>query len=310
LQDYINKHILSLIRKYGTKKKCYFKNSSIKIMKTRLLGVLFIGITCLFVLQSVSSGRAASGGQDRTGAPGSLGACTACHANNGAFSNPQMEVIVKNAMGAVVASYVPGDTYTLEFNVSSGGTPNGYGMQAVVLDASNANTGDLLTTSTANTQLSTIGNGREFVEHQGRSGTGMFVATWEAPAVGTGDVIVYGVGMAVNGSGTAGDNTSSTTQVILTESPASSIDDLNIEESSWKLFPIPNDGGFNITNKDETGPIMVQVYDLQGRSVYSENVVLDHLGTHFMYCKDLVSGIYVVKMQGEKTSGTQRMIVR
>lgn len=27
-------------------------------MKTRLLGVLFIGITCLFLLQSVSSGRA------------------------------------------------------------------------------------------------------------------------------------------------------------------------------------------------------------------------------------------------------------
>lgn len=279
-------------------------------MKTRLLGFLFTGITCLFVLQSVSSGRAASGGQDRTGAPGSLGACTACHANNGAFSNPEMEVVVKDAMGVVVTSYVPGDTYTLEFNVSSGGNPNGYGMQAVLLDASNANAGNLLTTTTANTQLSTISNGREFVEHQGRSTTGMFIATWEAPAAGTGDVLVYSIGIAVNGAGTSGDNTSPTVQTVLSESPASSIDDLNIEASNWKIFPTPNNGGFNITNKNETGSISVQVYDMQGRSVYSENIVLDHNGNHFMYCKDLIPGIYAVEIQGETTRETQQMIVR
>lgn len=279
-------------------------------MKTRLLGVLFIGITCLFLLQSVSSGRAASGGQDRTGAPGSLGTCIACHANNGSFSNPQLEVIVRDAMGALVTSYVPGDEYALEFKVTSGGTPSGYGMQAVVLDASNANTGDFLTTLTLNTQLSAIGNGRVFVEHQGRSATGTFIATWEAPAAGTGDVTIYGVGMAVNGSGTLGDNTSATVPVVLSESPASSINDLNKEESSWKIFPIPNNGGFNITNKEETGTVNVQVYDLQGRSVHSENVVLDHLGTHFLYCKDLIPGIYIVEMQSEKSQHTQQMIVK
>lgn len=280
-------------------------------MKTRLLGVLFIGITFLFVLQSASGGRAAVGGQDRTGAPGALGsACTACHANNGAFTNPQMGVVVKNAMGTVVTDYVPGDTYTIEFNVTSGGTPSGYGMQAVILDAANANVGDLLSTTTANTQLSTIANGREFVEHQGRSSTGTFIATWTAPVVGTGAVTIYGIGMAVNGSGTAGDNTSSTTQVVLSESPASSVDDLNREESSFNIFPSPNNGAFNVTNRAEKGPITVQVYNLEGRSVYSENVVLDHNGSHFIYCKNLVPGIYVVEMQSEKTRQVQQMIVQ
>jgi hypothetical protein len=285
-------------------------NSSIKVMKTRLLGVLFIGITFLFVLQSASGGRAAVGGQDRTGAPGSLGACTACHANNGSFSSPQIGIVVKDAMGTTVTDYVPGDTYTLEFSVTSGGTPNGYGMQAVVLDGSSANTGDLLATTTANTQLATTTNNREFVEHQGRSSTGMFIATWEAPAVGTGDVTVYGIGMAVNGSGTAGDNTSSTTQFVLSESPASGIDDLNREESSFDIFPMPNDGTFKVRNKGITGPITIQVYNLEGRSVYSEDLVLDHNGSHFLYCKNLIPGIYVVEMQGEKTRQTQQMIVR
>jgi hypothetical protein len=299
-----------LIRKYCTKKKYYFKNSSINVMKTRLLGVLFIGVTSLFVLQSASGGRAASGGQDRTGAPGSLSTCTACHGNNGAFTSPQIGVVVKDATGTVATSYVPGDIYTLEYTVTSGGTPNGYGMQSVILDASNENAGDLLTTTTASTQLSTIANSREFVEHLGRSSTGVFIATWEAPAAGTGAVTVYGIGMAVNGAGTAGDNTSPTAQVVLSESPASGIYDLTIGESGLNIFPIPNNGGFTMTNKDETGSVIVQIYNLEGRSVYSENMDLDHNGTLFMYCKDLVPGIYVVEMQGEKTRQTQRMIVR
>lgn len=279
-------------------------------MKTRLLGFLFIGVTFLFVLQSASGGRAASGGQDRTGAPGSLSTCTACHANNGAFSNPQIGVVVKDATGTVVTSYVPGDTYTLEYTVTSGGTPNGYGMQSVILDASNANAGDFLAETTANTQLATIANGREFIEHLGRSSTGIFIATWEAPVVGTGDVTVYSIGMAVNGSGAAGDNTSSTAQVVLSESPASNIYDLTREDSNFDIFPIPNNGKFNITNKGETGPVTVQIYNLESRSVYSENVDLDHNGTQLIYCKDLVPGIYVVEIQGEKTRQTQQMIVR
>ncbi|CAA6829220.1 MAG: Collagenase, putative [uncultured Aureispira sp.] len=279
-------------------------------MKTRLLGVLFIGITFLFVLQSSSGGRASVGGQDRTGSPGSLGTCTACHANNGAFTSPQLGVVVKDAMGTIVTSYVPGDTYTLEFNVTSGGTPNGYGMQAVILDASNVSAGDLLTTTTANTQLVTIANGREILEHQGRSSTGVFIATWEAPVVGTGNITVYGIGIAVNGSGTSNDNVSSTTQVILSESPASSIDYLNREASSWVISPMPNNGAFNITNRGETGPITVQVYDLQGHRVYSDNLDVDHNGNLFIYCRDLVPGIYAVEIQSEKTRQTQQMIVR
>jgi hypothetical protein len=279
-------------------------------MKTKLLGVLFIGITFLFVLQSASGGRAALGGQDRTGAPGALGNCTACHANNGSFSNPQMGIIIKDATGTTVTSYVPGDSYTLEFSITSGGTPNGYGMQAVILDASNVNAGDMLSFSTANTQLSTIANGRQFVEHQGRSTSGMFTATWEAPVTGTGDVIIYGIGMAVNGSGTLGDNTSPTAQVALSESPASSIDDLYRNMASFNIFPMPNNGAFNVTNKGETGAVTIEVYNLEGRSVYSENLVLDYNGSHMLYCKNLVPGIYVVEMQSEKTRETQQMIVQ
>lgn len=279
-------------------------------MKTQLLGVLFIGITFLFVLQSASGGRAASGGQDRTGAPGSLGACTACHANNGSFSNPQIGIVVKDGSGSTVTSYVPGDTYTLEFTVTSGGTPNGYAMQAVILDATNANAGDFLATSTANTQLSIIGNGREFVEHQGVNGTGVFSATWEAPATGTGAVTIYGIGMAVNGTGgTPGDNTSPTNQVVLTESPASNITRLHGDESTFDIFPIPNNGSFNLTNRGEAGPASIQILTLEGRAVYEENV-LNLIGTHSIYCKDLVPGIYIVEIQGAKTRQTQRMIVR
>lgn len=280
-------------------------------MKIQLLGALFIGASLMFTLQSVSGGRAAVGGQDRTGAPGSLSSnCTLCHGSPGAFTNPQIGITVKDAMGTVVTSYVPGDTYTLEFAVTSNGAPAGYGMQAVVLDASNNNTGDMLAASTANTQLTTIGNGREFIEHSGRSSNGVFSTTWEAPASGTGTVTIYGIGMAVNGSGTGGDNTSSTTQLALTESPASNIAMPNLKIENFDVFPIPNNGTFQVTNKGEGGTTMVRVLDLHGKSVYNESMIFNDFGTHTIYCKNLVPGTYIVDIKGENSHQVQQMIVK
>ncbi|BDS11798.1 choice-of-anchor V domain-containing protein [Aureispira anguillae] len=279
-------------------------------MKTQLLGVLFAGATLMFTLQSVSGGRAALGGQDRTGAPGALSSdCTLCHSSQGSFSNPQIGITVKDASGTVVTSYVPGDIYTLEFAVTSGGTPVGYGMQAVALDASNNNAGDMIATSTSNTQLSTIGNGREFIEHSGRSSNGIFKTTWEAPVTGTGDVTIYGVGMAVNGASTSGDNTSPTTQFVLTESPASGVDLLDLETDNFDIFPIPNDGSFKVKNRGAAGSITIDVLDLQGRTVYSESAMVDGFGTHSIYCKNLIPGTYIITVKSNGVQQTQQMMV-
>lgn len=279
-------------------------------MKIQFLGILGIGITLVLLLQSASGGRAAMGGYDRSGAPGSSGACTNyCHAASGAFTNPVTTITVKDAGGNIVTSYVPGDTYTLEFEISSDGAPTGYGLQGVVLDGNDMNTGDMLAVSTSNTQLVTIANGREFVEHQGISATGMFRTTWQAPASGGGLVTIYAIGIAVNGDGgMSGDNVTPTAQYALTEATVSNINQL--EKSNYTVFPIPNNGTFQVKNNESTQALDIQVVDVRGQLVHSEVVRLDAGAVHTIHIADLASGIYSVVMNGEEKETIQMFVAK
>lgn len=280
-------------------------------MKLRLLTTAAIGLGMVLTLQSVSSGRAASGGQDRIGAPGSLGTdCTLCHSSPGAFTNPAIAIAVTDGNGNAVTSYMPGQTYNVSFTVTSDGSPAGYGMQAVALDASNANIGDFTGTTTNNTQLVTIGNGREIIEHQGRSSTGVFTGTWEAPAAGSGAVTIYGIGMAVNGGGTSGDNTSSTSQFTLSEDVASSLNKVADQAIDVAVFPMPNQGVFQVINQGKQAETTLQLVDLQGRILHSNQVILGQGETYNVNEPNLPAGIYLLHVQQGAEQRVEQIVVQ
>lgn len=267
-------------------------------------------ISLAIILQSVSGGRAAIGGQDRTGSPGALSTtCIACHSTAGSFTNPQLSITVKDNNGAAVNAYTAGETYTLEFQVSSNGTPNGYAMQAVVLDANNNNIGDLTNATTNNTQLSTITNGREFIEHSGRSSTGFFSCSWTAPAAGTGTVSIYGVGMAVNGSSTSGDNTSPSTQFDLTENVSTSINSTSFS-SEYSIFPMPNKGNFSLKNNSQAGLVRVVVYNLSGKEFYNNEIYLNSLDVRNIDIPDLNKGLYYVQISNQNNTQSLPLIIK
>lgn len=266
-------------------------------MKLRYFSFLFIASISLLVLQSVSSGRAANGGQDRTGSPGALSTtCIACHSSAGSFSNPQLGITVKDNNGNSVSSYTAGETYTLEFQVSSNGSPAGYAMQAVVLDASNSNTGDLSSASTSNTQLATISNGREFIEHLGRSSTGFFSCSWTAPTTGTGTVSIYGVGMAVNGVSTSGDNTSPSTQFDLSENVSTAVESV-VSDATYSVYPMPNKGHFNLRNNQTAGNSTIRVINLQGQELFQQRSFLEQNASLNIQIDDLANGLYFVQIE-------------
>jgi hypothetical protein len=279
-------------------------------MKLQLFYSLLFGAFVLLTLQSVSGGRAASGGQDRTGAPGSLGTCATCHGNPGAFSNTVINLTVTDGASNVVTSYMPGQTYTLAFTISSDGNPAGYGMQAIALDASDNNTGDMLLASTSNTQLSTITNGREFIEHQGTNPTNSFTTTWTAPASGTGDVTIHGIGMAVDGTGgTTGDNISATTPFSLTEALGSSISNISETKVSYQLFPNPSNGNVNLVNKGKAGESTIRIVDLLGQTVYDNQFFFDTNEQHYLELNDLIKGIYLVEIKKNQTTEVVQLVI-
>lgn len=270
-------------------------------MKIKILNSFVLILGLMLLLQSASGGRAANGEMDRTGAPGSAGTCGGyCHQSVGLHPNPQFGVTVKNAAGMNVNSYIPDETYTLEFTMTSGGAPVGYGMQAVILDSLNLNGGTMLTASTSNTQITTVSNGRSFVEHQGVNSTGVFRVTWTAPTVGTGALTVYGVGLAVDGSGTTnGDDFSAPIQFTLTENIVNDVKGLEKSSLKTAIFPNPSTGVFQLENKDKSGRRSIVVTNIQGQIVHQEEVYMEEKGMHSLALTELKSGIYIVQIQSD-----------
>ncbi len=157
---------------------------------TLLFSVLFIGF----------SGNPPNG---NTGAPGDS-LCTGCHSN----SNPNGFAGTVDVLN-FPSTITPNTTYNLTAEiVYTSGTPVRAGFQAVILDASNNNSGDLSTTD-PNVASTTAGS-REYVEHDPSQsfGTGTSVTynfDWVAPNAPNGEVITLYIaslfGNGANGNG-------------------------------------------------------------------------------------------------------------
>ena len=166
-----------------------------------------------------SGGVGAVSNQDRTGSPISSGTCANCHSGGSFGVNVTLDVF-DPVSGSSVTSYVPGSSYEVTFTVN--GTAPGYGFQSTVLNSSSTAGGSLSNPSGG--QIVTIG-GNSYLEHQGGSVSGVFQATWTAPAAGSGTITFYATGLGVNGNGgTSGDQSTSPFSQSLTEEVPTTID--------------------------------------------------------------------------------------
>lgn len=243
---------------------------SISAIKNGLFMVAFIGLSALFlnfnaqkpsvhispVFTPKVNGPAAQGVGDRTGSPvGGGQACMDCH-SGGSYS-PTIEITVKDGDNLIVDSYLPGETYTLEYTVSAGsGSPSGYGMQSLLISISpgHEEAGIVNSVSSSNTQISDVG-GHQYIEHLAASTSGIFTADWTAPAAGFGSIAVYGRGLAVNGTGnTSGDQETSSVVYSLSEAEITSISytsDMFCKNDSDPMVSIVGEAGGSFSASPE-----------------------------------------------------------
>lgn len=175
-------------------------------MKFRVVYTFLLLLFILFIFQSNSGGRAASG-DGSTMAPGDGIFCSTCHF--GGNYDPEINMtLLDPVLEEAVTEYVPGKTYKVIINISASNNPGGYGFQALVLkDADNTAVNNWVTAITQNTNFRTISNGRQYFEQNRRLATNEFEAEWTAPEESTGDITFYLAGNAVNGNGnTSGDS--------------------------------------------------------------------------------------------------------
>ncbi len=272
-------------------------------MKVNFLHTLALFLFIGLILQSASSGRAANGEIDATGSPLGQGDCgnVYCHGTGGGnatFTNPTVAVQIKDASGAVITSYIPDSVYTVELTVTSGGSPAGFGVQSVFLDSLNNKAGDFLSATTANTQISTVSSGVQYLEQNGMSTSGFFSGTWKAPSSGTGNVMLYARGLAVNNSSDySGDKATPSVLTILTESTVTYIPKVNSMETTFDIFPVPNNGTFYIRNKGASEEISIRIFDISGAEVYSESVFIEKTNQHSIHVNGLIKGLYSAQIK-------------
>ena len=269
---------------------------------------IFFGLAIFgLATMSNSSGRAAASGVGATTAPGDGTVCTTCHA--GGNFGASVDVKLKDlASGEEVTEYVPGVTYAVEVSIGTSVAPAGYGFQVIALqDSDNSSISTWANNVTANTQL-TDASGRQYFEQSGIASDNILEAEWTAPAAGTGSVTFYAAGNAVNGTGSTAGDQAVTNEITFTENTTST--SAGLAKLGIRLNTFPNPTVDNLTlmlETEESKDLIVNIYNLEGQKVDSQNVVAQPGENRFQFdVAAYTSGIYFVEI----TDGANRTSTR
>ena len=233
-------------------------------------------------------------------APGESGvSCNTCHNTPGNFV-PQIGLEVKDALGQVVTSYIPGAQYDLKVVVSGTNSPKAYGFQMTSLaDNGNTDMGVWSNLGQRVKQITLIGS--KYLEQSSPRVDGIVKTKWTAPSQDKGNISFYFAGLAVNLSGNDSGDNHVTGKLTLSPSQTSSTQNLNTNQSF--LYPNPTKDILTITSDKNIHNLVF--YNISGQKVAqirNENGRVD--------ISKLQQGVYIVNSMSEEGSilGSQRIL--
>jgi hypothetical protein len=288
-------------------------------MKRTFTFIAFLGVLAIL---SFSGGRASSGDEGNTGAPGDAlnGAnaktCQFCH-STGAFGPPTMKIELYDSIGTTKwTTYRPGLVHTVRVTTTATGTPVGYGFQMIdIKKTGNTPIAGFLqqgfqtasNVQIAKTSAGSVTPNRTYAEHRGVSSSPIFNVKWKAPAVGTGAVVFYTAGTAVNGnSGQTGDGATSTSQEFA-EGTTSTKDVEGVFR--FEVFGQGNTEGVSLLlTSDRARAVTVRVCNLEGKIVANEkwNIVSGDNIRSIPLCA--VRGAYLIQMLDNQMVITKKIV--
>lgn len=177
-------------------------------MKLNFVYTSFAVLLIAIISMGNSGGRATVAGSGNTGAPGDAGStCISCHGGSTDIE-VGLDIAITDGDGNSIEKYVPGTVYNGSVTINpTMGAPAAYGFQIVAINAALNEDGESVNTfanPSANTQLATIANGRQYAEHNGPSGTdNVFTFEWTAPEANSGTVTFSSIPVATGLTSTA-----------------------------------------------------------------------------------------------------------
>jgi hypothetical protein len=291
-------------------------------MKKSFTPIILIAFLSLFILLSFSGGRAASGDEGNTGAPGdamngsSPLTCQFCH-SAGAFGPPILSIALLDSAGtANLTTYKPGLVHTLRVTLAASGSPRGYGFQMIdIKKIGNTPVKGFLvqgSQTATNVQIATTSAqsatpNRTYAEHRGVGTSPIFNVKWRAPAKGAGAIVFYAAGNAVNGNNDqTGDGSTSTSQEFAEGTTATKDLAKNIR---FEVFNGGNTEGVSLLlTSEKAQSVQLRVCNLAGQVVSTDkweiasgdNIRALHLGN--------VRGAYLIQVIDNQRVITKKII--
>lgn len=278
----------------------WFRLQDLNTMRRPTLSILTVSllVASTLFLMSNSSGVAHQQNKDRTGAPGSDNTCQQCHA--GGNYNPDIQVYLALPLGGGTvgdSQYVPGAVHTVVVEVSSNGTPAGYGVHGAVVFADGSDAGELIDQEPNDCIWLDEVDGRSIFEQNDLCSSGSFEVQWVAPPAGSGPVSIYVAAIAANGNSTSSGDNFIGGQFDFDEGVNSSVEEVDVEP-----FTVVSAGEGRLDVVSEQAA-QCAVFSLDGRVLFEGHLEagratlgLDH------------TGFVVVRMtQSDGTAWTDRI---
>lgn len=228
-----------------------------------------------------------------TGSPGDGGStCTDCHSNTGNFS-----LVPTITTNIPMTGYVLGETYTIDVLTTSSGA-SGWGFELTAEKGGGSKVGvyDLVGAS-GSPQIITSGGS---VTHDNDSFSS-WSFNWTAPLVDEGEITFYAAVIAVNGSGTGGDET-------VTTSTSASASTLGLDEENilaFDIFPNPAQDFLTIQLPNEIMNGSIEVFDFLGRLVKSKQI---NKVDNKLNLNHLSQGVYLIRLISEGKIAVRKFI--
>jgi hypothetical protein len=242
----------------------------------------------------------------KTGAPGDA-TCTQCHSGT-VQSGSGFNTVTLTHGGNPVTEYEAGTTYQVQVTMATNNAKNGF--EIVALNPNNTTAGTLSITDATHTKTINSG-GKTRVTHK-LAGTSMnsWSFNWTSPATNVGTVTFY---LATNQTNT---DAGSTGDVIRTSQHLFG-SQAGIQEGESKIETRigyqANTNSLNIQLDSKVdGSVFVNVVDLSGKSVFTENMGTVSSGESAFSVRldqELNSGIYLVNVSVDNNMIMKRVFI-
>jgi len=242
----------------------------------------------------------------KTGAPGDA-TCTQCHAGT-VQSGSGFNTVTLSDAGNPVTEYEPNTTYQVQVSMATNNPKNGF--EIVALNPNNTLAGTIAITDATHTKTITVG-GKTRVTHK-LAGTSLntWSFNWTSPSTNVGAVTFYLATNQTNSSSSDDGDVIRTSQHPF--GSQASLETISSKvETSIGYQASTNSLNIQLNSKVD-GSVYVNVVDLNGKSVFTENVGSVNAGESSLSVRlnnELNSGIYLVNVSVDNNMTVKKVFI-